>query len=260
MPRLLPIALLVLALTPGLTLAADDPPLPAPAPAPQRSPSPDFFFAPPRGSISVRGSVDLLQANSDWFGFVRRQLTLDRSDFRVPGIAGDVNVGLTPRFDLVLGADWASQTSDSEYRDFVDNLRQPIAQTTRIREVSLTAGIRYTLRPRGRAISSLAWIPTRVVPYVGAGGGEVWYSLLQYGDFVDFADFSVFPDQFPSKGAAPTAYVNAGVDLQLIKHVYATLDARYKWARPKLDATVWSDFDPLSLGGVRISTGLSVSY
>jgi hypothetical protein len=258
MRRFLSLSLLVLATTPGLAFAGGDPPLPAPQrPAPS---SPDFFFAPPRGSVSIRGSWDLLQANSDWFGFVRRQLTLNRGDFRMFGFAADVNVGLTPRFDVVVSGDFAGHAKDSEYRDFVDSRRNPIGQTTRLREGSIAGGVRYALLPRGQAVSSLAWIPSRLVPYVGGGGGVLFYDLTQYGDFVDFTDFSIFSDQLKSTGAAPMAYVNAGADLQLIKHVYATVDARYKWARPKLDPDVWTGFDPLSLGGVRISTGLSISY
>jgi hypothetical protein len=257
MRRFVSIALLVLATTPAATFAGDDP---LPAPLPQVRPGPDFFFSPPRGSVSVRGSWDLLQANGDWFGFVRKQLTLDRGDFRLPGISTDVNLAMSPRFDLVFSADYGGHARDSEYRDFVDNQRQPIVQTTRLREGSATAGVRYALRPRGRSISSLAWIPSRLVPYVGGGAGVLWYSLLQYGDFVDFSDFSVFRDQFPSRGATPVAYGNAGVDLQIFKRLYATVDARYKWARPKLDATVWSGFDPLDLNGVRVSTGLSISF
>jgi hypothetical protein len=260
MRRLLLMALSMMAMAPGLASAEGPSPTPAPVAAPQRSPAPDFFFAPPRGSFSVRGSWDVLQANSDWFGFVRQQLTLDRGDFSLFGIAGDVNVSLTPRFDLVVGADYFGQSTDSEYRDFVDNLRQPIQQTTRLREGSVTGGVRYALRERGRAISSLAWIPTRIVPYVGGGGGFIWYNLEQYGDFVDFTDFSVFGDLLPSNGIGPTAYVQAGADVQLVKRLYVTFDARYKWAKSQLDDVVWTGFDPLNLGGVKLSTGLSFSF
>jgi len=191
---------------------------------------------------------------------VQQHLTVDRKDFNAPAIGMDVEFWLTPRASIVGGFDWSQASKDSEYRDFVDNRRQPIQQTTRLREGSVTGGVRYALRDRGRAVSTLAWIPTRIVPYVGGGGGFLWYNLEQYGDFVDFVDFSVFGDLLPSDGIAPTAYVQAGADIQLVKRLYVTFDARYKWAKSKLDDVVWTGFDPLDLGGVKLSTGLTVTF
>jgi hypothetical protein len=253
-------------MAPGLAYAADGSPAPspapapAPAPAPQSSDKPDFFFSPPRYSISIRASWLAPSARSDWFDFVEQQLTLDRGDFNMFGIAGDVSLRMTPRLDLVMGGDYSGHTSGSEYRDFVDNNRLPIQQNTRLREGSVTGGVRYALRNRGRAVSTLAWVPTRFVPYAGGGGGVLWYDLNQYGDFVDFTDFSVFSDSFPSHGAAALAYVDGGVDVQLVQHVFATFDARYKWASAKLDEVVWNGFQPLDLGGLRLSTGISVTF
>src|SRR5688500_18904344 len=73
------LALAVLLLLPASAAAED--PAPGGAAGAQRSPSPDFLFAPPKGSVSFRWTVNMPRANSDWFGFVREQLTLDRGDF-----------------------------------------------------------------------------------------------------------------------------------------------------------------------------------
>ena len=222
--------------------------------------SPDFLFGAPAGAVSIRWNLDLHRGRSDWYDFVQRELTLDSGDFNTPGIAGDVSFQLAPRFDLVAGASWGRRTTRSEYRDFVDNNRQPIEQQTRLTQAAFTAGVRYELLERGRTISSLAWIPRRVVPYVGGGGGILYYDLEQFGDFVDVADFSVFPDVLPSNGIAPTAYVNGGLDIMLIKRLYLTVDGRYQWAAADLDEGAWRGFEPLDLSGVRISTGISVLF
>jgi len=260
--------LVLIAIVAGLAHAADaaaapppaPDPAPAPAPAPQRSPSPDFFFSPPRYSFSIRGSWFLSRGKSDWFDFVETQLTLDRGDFTMGGIAGDVSLHVTPRFDVVFGGDYNGHNSSSEYRDFVDNNRQPIQQNTRLRQGSVTGGVRYALRNRGRAVSTLAWVPTRIVPYVGGGAGVLWYDLNQYGDFVDFTDFSVFSDALPSQGAAALVYVDGGVDVQVVQHFFVTFDARYRWASADLDAGVWTGFEPIDLGGVRLSTGVTFTF
>jgi hypothetical protein len=228
------------------------------AAATQRT-SPDFFFGRPRASIGIRGSWTIARAGSDWFDFVTEQLTLDRHDFRAAGIAADVAVALARRLDLVVGVDFGHAEPDSEFRGFVDDDRLPIEQTTQLRHSALTMGARFALTERGREISSLAWVPRRIVPYVGAGGGAVWYRVRQEGDFVDFRDLSIFSEVIESSGWAPAGYVNAGADVHLVRHVYLTVDGRYLWAAPQLTEP-WRNFDALDLAGLRLSTGVSVVF
>jgi hypothetical protein len=223
-------------------------------------PAPDFLFGRPRASIGLRGSVNFLRARSDWYDLVSNQLTLDRSSFREPGIAGDVGIFVAPRLEIVAGADFATRTTGSEYRDLVDNNRQPIVQTTRLRQATLTAGVRVPLLPRGRDISSLAWIPSRWVPYAGGGAGALYYELRQWGDFVDIQDYSVFPQLFLSQGWTPLGYVNGGVDVGLLRHLNLTIDGRYQWARATLRPDVFQGFDRHDLAGFRVSTGINVIF
>jgi hypothetical protein len=252
------LAILGMVALPAPAVAGEDAPEPFAAPA-QRS-SPDFLFCAPRASVCVRGSWTILRARSDWYDSVTRQLTVDRHDFRSGGITGDVGIALAPRLDALVAIDYASRTTPSEYRFLVDNNRQPINQTTMIRHTGVTAGVRFALTERGRAVSALAWIPRRWTPYVGGGGGVLYYELRQWGDFVDIQDSSVFFDVFESKGWAPTAHVNGGADMHLAGHVWLTFDARYQWARPELDTRTWKGFEPLDLAGLRFSTGLNVLF
>ena len=240
-----------------LAAAAEDPPAADAQVA--RNPAPDFLFGRPHTSIGVRGSYTFTRAGSDWYDFVTDQLTLDKGDFGSGGIVGDVGINLTPRLELVFGADYASTTSDSEFRDFVDNLRLPINQTTNLRQATVTGGVRFALTERGRELSSLAWVPRRFVPYVGAGGGALWYRVRQYGDFVDFQDFSIFTDQLESSGWTPAGYVSGGGDLHVHRHIYITVDARYLWAAKQLEQP-WTGFDRLDLTGLRFSTGMNVTF
>ena len=119
-----------------------------------------------------------------------------------------------------------------EYRAFVDNNRLPIQQTTSLKTLNLTGGIRFALAPRGREISRLAWVPSTVVPYVGAGGGMLWYQFRQAGDFIDALDprLAVFSDTFTADGWTPSAHVLGGVDVKVYRRLYLTLDGRYIWA------------------------------
>jgi hypothetical protein len=233
-------------------------PAAAQAPASPR-PSPDFLFGPPDGSVSVRGSWLFARASSDWYDFVTDQLTLDTSDFNAPGIGLDVAVAIKPRIDVQFGFDFSNARVVSEYRDFVDNNRLPITQQTRLREVNLSGNIKVALTERGREVSRFAWVPRRVVPYAGGGGGVLWFDVNQTGDFVDFVDLSIFTDVFRSRGWTPSAQLFGGVDIRLVKQLYVTFDGRYLWAAGELGRE-WIDFDPIDLAGFRLSGGVNLVF
>ena len=221
--------------------------------------APDFLFGRPAGSIGIRGSWIFARAGSDWYRFVTDQLTVEPKDFNAPGIAGDVGFSVTPRVDAVLGVEFSQAQKPSEYRRLVDNNRLPINQTTRLRMANLTGSVKIALTERGREISRLAWVPNDVVPFVGAGAGALWYGLDQFGDFVDFADGSVFTSRFQSKGWTPSAHLFAGVDVRVFRRVFVTFDGRFQWAAATLGST-WVDFDPIDLAGFRLSVGMNLLY
>ena len=252
------VALVALCATPLAPLPAAAQTSSAPRQASQHK-SPDFLFGRPRGAVTIRGSRLFARAGSDWYGFVSDQLTLDKKDFNSPAFATDVAVMLTPRLDVVGGFEFSQASRPSEYRDLVDNNRLPIEQTTRLRQASVTAGIKMALTERGRALSSLVWVPPTFTPYVVAGGGVMRFDLQQSGDFVDFVDLSVFSDVFRSKGWAPTAHAGAGADIKLMRRVYATVDGRYVWAAGDLGRD-WIGFEKIDLAGFRMSAGVNLLF
>lgn len=225
-------------------------------PPPPPRPAPDFLFGQPDGTIGIRVSWLSSRSGSDWYDFVTDQLTLERDNFNGPGIGTDVGITLRPRLDLLIGFEYSQSTTASEYRRFVDNNRLPIEQTTQLRNVNLSGGIKYALTERGRSVGQLAWVPRKVVPFVGGGGGAMWFGVRQYGDFVDYMDLSVFTDVFESSGWSPSAHVLGGVDVRVLRRAYVTFDARYVWASGDLGQD-WIDFDPIDLSGFRLSAGFN---
>jgi hypothetical protein len=175
--------------------------------------------------------------------------------------ASDFGIALSSRADVVIGLDFSRAAVASEYRDLVDNNRLPIEQTTSLKELNLTGSIRFALSPRGREISQLAWVPRQVVPYAGAGGGMLWYQFRQSGDFVDVLDprMSIFPDTFTAEGWTPSAHVFGGVDVQVYRRLYITLDGRYIWAAGELGDD-FENFDPIDLAGFRFGAGINVIF
>jgi opacity protein-like surface antigen len=224
------------------------------------APSPDFMLGRPRGSIGARGSFLVAGANSDIYDFVTDILAIEKSDFNTGSFAFEGGYSVTPRLDIIGTADFNAMNHNSDYREWQDNRGLPIQQTTELKQRNFTASAKFSLLPRGRAISRLAWIPRTFMPYVGAGGGYGSYEFRQNGDFVDFDDGNrVFSDTFTSKGWAPTFHVLGGTDIRVYRHLLLSLDARYSWQKATLDQD-FIDFEPIDLGGFRFGAGIHFAF
>lgn len=216
-----------------------------------------FLFGTPHATFTLRGGATAPAARGDLFGFVTDQFTLGRGDFRAPAIDASLAFRLAPRLDLDFGAGYSRSHRDSEFRHWVDNNNLPIQQSTALARVPLTASAKLYLAPRGRSVGELAWIPARFAPYVGVGGGAMWYRFMQEGDFIDFATTNVFSDRFTSSGWTKTALVMAGADYALGPRTAITADARYHWAKGRLGPD-FVGFDGIDLSGFALTLGFTV--
>lgn len=218
-----------------------------------------FLFGRPRGTLSLRGGFAQPTARSDVFTDATRFLTLSRGDFGSAAAGADLGIRITERYEVQLGAGFSVRRIASESRDYVGTDDLPIKQTTIFRRVPVTAGLKYNLTPPGRSLGTLAWIPSRWTPFVAAGGGVMYYSYKQDGEFVDFKDFGIFPESLESKGWGPSAYGAAGIDLSLTPHVGLTSQARYDYAR----GTMGRDFDGfnrIDLSGISATVGINLRF
>jgi hypothetical protein len=249
----------VLAVATGVTPAAAQTIPTRTDPPNSDSDSPDFLFGRPDGWLGFRAGWFVPRARSDWYRFVSDQFTISDGAFNTADLSGDFGMAVSPRVDAVAGVSFTRARVPSEYRRLVDNNRLPINQETRLQTVNLTASAKIALRSRGREVSRLAWVPRDVVPFVGAGGGALYYRLEQAGDFVDFRDSGVFASTFRSAAWTPSAHVFGGVDVRVLRRVMITVDGRYRWAAGALSST-WVDFDPIDLSGFTLSAGMQVVF
>jgi hypothetical protein len=233
--------------------------LAAVVPALAQSSGEGFLFKPPSGAVTIRGGFGHAAAGSEIFTFVTNELTLRHRDFSAFNLGIDVDLAVTPRVRAVLGGGYSSSTTPSEFRHFVDTNDQPIKQTTEFRRLPLSASVKLYLVDPGRAVGHFAWIPARFAPYLGAGGGAMWYRFYQEGDFVDVQTLRVFSDQFDSHGWAPMAHAFAGTDVSLSPRVALVGEVRYAWAHAHLSSD-FSGFDPIDLSGIAVTGGLAIRY
>src|SRR5215467_3718435 len=218
-----------------------------------------FLLGVPDGSITLRGGWAMASANSDIFSFTTGLLTLRRRDFSSPTVAGDVAFRVLSKTDFVISTGYSGMSKRSEFRGFIDNNDLPIEQNTQFMRVPLTVSVKQYLTSRGRSIGHLAWVPSRAAVYVGAGGGATWYRFRQDGDFIDFADSSVFSAVLQSDGWSPEAHVLAGVEWNLGARFAAVTEARYERSHATLGAD-FSNFGPIDLSGFSTTAGIAVRF
>jgi len=218
-----------------------------------------FLFRAPLGTVALRAGFDHATANSDLFRFVTDELTVNRGDFSSASVVFDVAYKLNPRMDVLFSVGTSKSTNASEFRHWLDNNDQPIEQTTEFQRVPLTASFKQYLFVPGRSVGHYAWIPRRFAPYVGGGGGVMWYHFGQQGDFVDFDTLKVFTDAFESDGWAPTFHGFGGIEISLASRLAVTTEGRYQWAHAPLSRD-FAGFDRIDLSGFSITSGILVRY
>jgi hypothetical protein len=224
---------------------------------------PDFRFTPVSSWFGIRGGYSLTRANSDIYTFYIDNLTLEKSNFNQGLFGVDFGWVINPRVEMIFGFEYLTTTANSEDRFYVDEFGAPITQQTQLRQAPLYVKLRVNLVERGKQVGSYSWVPNKVVPYAGVGGGFTWWELSQYGDFVDYADLTIFtvPPDFPflSDGWAPTFGVFGGVDFSLTPAVGLMFQADYAWADDNLSLD-FAGFEPIDLTGLRISFGVNFRF
>jgi hypothetical protein len=221
-----------------------------------------YLFGEPVGQVRLRGGYAFATAGGDLFAEMTKNLTLDKSDFSGPTFGAEVAFRLSPRLDLTFDGAYASVSRNSEYRDLTETdlngNEVPIRQSTSFRRVPLTANIRMYLGDRGRSVGRLAWIPSTIVPWIGAGAGMTWYRFRQAGDFVTLSDpnLPIRTDNLETSGWGPALQGMGGVDLTLTPRIALTGDARYLWSRAT-PGDSYEGFDEIDLSGVSVALGLT---
>jgi hypothetical protein len=242
----------------GPTLVACALALVAPAAAQPLFAQDGFLFSRPSVQFTVRAGPVLHTARSDLFDFITSELTLERSDFRAPALAGEFAVAVHPRLDLSLGVGWSSTERSSESAHWYGTDDLPIVQQTTLRVTPVSLSARFYPWTRGTTVSNLAWLPVRTTPYVGAGADMTWYRFGMEGEFVH-EDLSITNQNYQSSGRATTLHARVGLDHWFSPRVGLNLEGRYTHgsASPTDD---FRTYDSLDLGGVQAGIGLSVRW
>lgn len=220
-----------------------------------------FMFKKPSGSLSVRGGYALANTSSQPFSILKRETTIGARSFDSFSTGVDLNFVVARRIDLVLSGDLSSRTKSAEYREWEEN-GKPIIQQSTLERVALGAGLRYNLADRGRQISALAYIPARTIPYVGLSGGMMWYDFRQKGDFVESTDqqtASIYADDLKSRHYNFMGQAYAGIDRRLTARWSLIGEARYTQASAKLIHD-YAGLGNIQLSGLALNAGAAIRF
>ena len=243
--------------TPLLMFAMTLSPIAADAQVPEGD---GYLFGVPKGSLSFRFGYARPSASSDVFKFTSQHLTLDRGDFAGFTFAGDAGIFLKPRLEVTFGVGISSRRAESNYRDFVDNDDLEIEQETIFRRIPLNCGLRYYLAPLGRRVGTYAWVPSRVVPYVAAGGGGMFYEFRQQGDFVDFQSLDVFDAELESYAWSPAGYGAVGLQYSVSTKAALVTELRYDAVKRAPMSFAFQGFDNIDLSGTSVTAGVHLRF
>ena len=238
--------------------------LTVPAPASAQG-GPGFLFKRPVFAAGVRAGYSSPRAGGDFFGSTLDEFipsgadTLSSLSFGSPYLGGELAIRPWERWDIALAIGWTRSRTLSEYRRWVDSADLPIEQETTFQVVTGTLGAKYYLQDKGRRVGSLAWVPHRLTPFVGAGVGVSSYEFVQAGDFVDATTFEVLPDYLKSTGEGFILYANAGADLMLAKNAFLTGEARYAFSNARV-AGSYTGFGDIDLAGLQLLVGLGFQF
>jgi hypothetical protein len=219
-----------------------------------------FMFNEPNATLTFNFGYGIPNAGSDIFREVEEVFTLGKGDFRAPVFGGGLSFFLNDRMDLAFEVSYTGSSTWSEYVDWVDNNDLPIEQKTKFKRVPVTGSFRYFLKDRGRKIGNFSWIPTAWAPYIGAGGGGIYYQFAQIGDFVDFVDYSVFQSHTVSDGWSWVGHVFGGLQWTLSPQWVLTAEGRYSMADADLDRNAYKGYEPIDLSGFQGTLGFGVRF
>ncbi|MEE4270079.1 MAG: outer membrane beta-barrel protein [Thermoanaerobaculales bacterium] len=154
-----------------------------------------------------------------------------------------------PNTGVLFGSSFFSGDTTSAYEDWQSFDGRDIRHTTRLEFADLTAS--FVVR----------FSDGRFRPYLGLGGGIVWYELTDEGEFIDFGDpdLPVFWAWYGADGTAFTAHGLAGVDVAMSPHTSFFIEGRYRWAEDTLGDD-YSGFGDLDLSGWEVSGGFAFAF
>ena len=185
------------------------------------------------GTFRLRVGEFTPEGDGDYWIDKRADFTGDEDDFGDDFLAVDYLHPIGPRMDFMVSVgSWEADLAQ-EYDNFVDPDGFGIFHTTSFELTSLEGGVIWRLTDRAATVS----------PYVGLGGGYYDWTLTEDGEFIDFADLSIFDARFVDSGDTFGWFWVAGVEVPLADNFRVFAEGRWT----EVDDDLKGDFEGLGI-------------
>jgi hypothetical protein len=203
----------------------------------------------PSNQIRFRLGIFEPAGGSDGWDAVFEGFTGRPSDLQDFVWGGDYLLRTGRHTSVQFGFSYYRGATTSAYEDWVDDNGNEIRHTTRLVTSDLTAAFVYRFGGGG------------IRPYLGIGGGFVWYTLTDEGYFIDFgsSDLPIIWAWYEARGATFEAFGLGGIDIPLNPRWSFFVEGRYRWASDELGDD-FSGFGTLDLSGYEISGGFGLNF
>ena len=204
------------------------------------------------GSFQPRGVVDRVPGDTlvaNLFAESPFALGFRMSDFNNVTFGGDWLFPLGEFFEGGVGVNYYAKTVPSFYLDLTDPNGGDITQNLRLREVPVTASIRWL--PTGRHFF--------IQPYIGLGVSVIPWRYSEVGDFVDTSN-NIYTADYHDSGVTVGPMVMAGIRVPIARAFSLGGEVRYLKADAPLDPTVGFLGDRIDLGGVSYLATFNIKF
>ncbi len=200
---------------------------------------------------SVRGSIGIFspQGDSQYWDDTFDAFTGSPSSFEDVVFGFDYLWRTSRRSGLLFGTSFYSGATTQAYLDWVDGDGNDVSHTTTLDLTDLTAAYVWRFGAHGAR------------PYIGGGGGLLWWGLREEGYFIDFAepDLPIVYAWYDAGGTTWELFALAGLDVPLGYRWSFFIEGRYRWSEAELDED-FSGFGTLDLSGLQLVGGLSWNF
>ena len=203
----------------------------------------------PTSQLRFRFGLFEPAGDSDGWDRVFEGFTGDPADLQDFVWGSDFILYTSPHTGILFGGSYYRGRTTSAYTDWETADGYDIRHTTTLEISDLNAA--FVFYPTGG--------PVR--PYLGAGAGLLWYTLVDEGEFIDFGapGQPVFWGWYGTQSSTFEAFALAGIDIPVSVTWSIIFEGRYRWAEDTLGDD-FSGFGDLDLSGYELSGGFAFRF
>jgi len=198
-------------------------------------------------SVNLKVGLFSLQMKSDLWETNMENLALIEGDMKDTIYAIEYEHFLNRQFSLTFEVSHYEKEHYSAYRDYEYDDGSSINQNLALNLTAMEVNAKFYPSTYMR----------RFNPYLGGGVGLYYWKYEQWGDFINFDDFTVDEGYADTRTYTLGFNARAGFVLRFKRNVGVSFEARYQFLKGQL-SSLFEGFEPLDLNGFSINVGLNL--